>query len=151
MNVTNGDDMYNGDEPDLQPGDENEHVLTLQTRLHALQMFDGALDGRFGDETTQAVQRLQERHGRPVTGLVDADTWRALADADGGRSAEVTSFGPTPVGTLSEDLQWRWDGDGWQPNEQVAAPAVAVADGAAHVSADGQWIWDGSQWQAVEQ
>ncbi len=151
MNVANGECMYNGDEPELAPGDENEHVLTLQTRLQALQLFDGPLDGRFGDGTAQAVQRLQEQHGHPVTGVVDADTWRLLSDADGGAAAAVTSFGPTPVGTLSEDLQWRWDGDGWQPNEQVATPAPAAADGSAHVSADGQWIWDGNQWQAVEQ
>jgi peptidoglycan hydrolase-like protein with peptidoglycan-binding domain len=133
------------DEPELQPGDENEHVLALQLRLQALQLFDGPLDGRFGDETTRAVQRLQEQYGVPATGVVDAGTWGALPAVTGGPDAAVT----TPIGTLSEDLQWQWDGDAWQPSEQVAAPAVA--EGGAHVSADGQWVWDGNQWQAVEQ
>src|SRR6185437_13514468 len=99
MNGSNGEYMYNGDEPDLRPGDENEHVVTLQARL--------------------------------------------LAEAGGGAAPAMTSFGPTPIGILSEDRQWRWDGDGWQPNEQAAAPSTTAADGAAHVSADGQWIWDG--------
>jgi hypothetical protein len=60
----------------------------------------------------------------------------------------------TPVGTVSEDQHWRWDGAGWQPYEAVAATASLDPDSgddpaAGRPSADGQWLWDGSEWQPV--
>jgi peptidoglycan hydrolase-like protein with peptidoglycan-binding domain len=148
-----------GDEPELHPGDVNDHVLQLQARLQALDLFTESPDGRFGEDTGQALQHLLERAGLIGVGYVDAHAWAALSAAErdaGVVAAPVGSDGagpdgsPTPVGTLSVDQHWRWDGQTWQPNEQVMAQVAAPAPvGDAQVSADGQWVWDGTHWQPV--
>jgi peptidoglycan hydrolase-like protein with peptidoglycan-binding domain len=145
------------DEPDLAPGDQNESVLQLQTRLQALHEFDAMLDGYYGDTTEAAVKQLQEHAGIDPTGVVNADTWQALAGAEHQAGLSNPFAHPdgsgTPVGTLSEDQHWRWDGDEWQPNEERAdaVESVGTDPGGGQLSADGQWLWDGNQWQPVTQ
>lgn len=54
------------------------------------------------------------------------------------------------TGELSDDHQWRWDGERWQPatsHGMPPAPDEPVTD--SHVSANGQWLWDGNRWQPV--
>jgi peptidoglycan hydrolase-like protein with peptidoglycan-binding domain len=151
-------------EPPLAAGDAGEWVLRLQTRLQALGMLDGPLDGAFGEATKAAVTKLQEDNDVAVSGDVGHETWLALSDAEksaglhdpfahpaAGSGAAGADHSATPVGTLSEDEQWRWDGDGWQPNENRLAHADPQRheDSSGHLSADGQWRWDGDQWQAV--
>jgi hypothetical protein len=125
-------------EPPLALGDTGEWVLRLQTRLHALGLLDGPLDGSFGDATKVAVTQLQEHNGVLAGGDVDQETWAALA------RAEQQAGRPDP-----EDQQWHWDGERWQPKDENA---VAADDrhhdlGRSQVSPDGQWLWDGNQWQ----
>jgi peptidoglycan hydrolase-like protein with peptidoglycan-binding domain len=146
-----------GEEPDLAVGDQNESVTQLQTRLQALGRFDAMIDGHFGDLTEAAVKQLQEDSGLEPTGTVDAATRHALADAEQRAGLHDPYAGPDPsappVGTLSEDQHWRWDGDGWQPNEEWADAADRVGGdpGGGQLSADGQWLWDGNQWQPATQ
>jgi peptidoglycan hydrolase-like protein with peptidoglycan-binding domain len=139
-----------GAEPALAFGDAGDPVLQLQKRLQALGLFDGSLDGAFGDDTKAAVMRMQHEHGVPANGDVGDETWTALARAEHEAGPDPSA---TPVGTLSEDQQWRWDGDRWQSNEDRADGADPRHDQHAtgHVSADGQWLWDGNQWQPVKQ
>jgi hypothetical protein len=62
----------------------------------------------------------------------------------------VGEFGDeTPVGALSEDRQWQWDGETWQPNEDAVGADPSGTVGPGEVPDQGQWIWDGSQWQPV--
>jgi peptidoglycan hydrolase-like protein with peptidoglycan-binding domain len=149
---------YSGaDEPDLAPGDQNEFVTQLQTRLQALHRFDAIIDGDYGETTEAAVKQLQEDGGVEPSGTVDAPTWHALAEAEeraGLHNPYATNDGSgTPVGTLSEDQHWKWDGDSWQPNEERAdvVESVGGEPGGGQLSADGQWLWDGNQWQPVTQ
>ena len=79
----------------------------------------------------------------------------ALREAQGGaqtfrREPSKAFDGHLPVGALSEDQQWRWDGDGWQPKEERVAALAAQDEPPGHVSADGQWLWDGDKWRAVD-
>ena len=151
-----------GDEPDLALGDSGDWVTQLQTRLHALGSYDGAIDGAFGESTARAVVELQTQAGLSTDGQIGARTWSALAEAEqkagiappGDHRGPVDGAGPDgappAVGTLSEDHNWRWDGERWQPNEDLAALApAAAADGGGRLSADGHWLWDGNQWQPV--
>jgi hypothetical protein len=73
-----------------------------------------------------------------------------------------------PTGAqLSDDGQWWWDGNQWQPVPDAGAapaqastaeatpasgadPASASSQGAGQLSEDGQWQWDGSQWQPAQ-
>jgi peptidoglycan hydrolase-like protein with peptidoglycan-binding domain len=154
-------------ELELSPGDSGEYVTQLQTRLQALGLFTGPVDGQFGEQTEQAVRALLDRTGGSTDVRVDAQTWRALADREvssgvpnpfasgsDGRPADAPQpdHGPAiGVGELSEDQNWRWDGGGWQPNDDhLGAIAGAPAEpGGRQLSADRQWLWDGNQWQPV--
>lgn len=155
--------------PNLSFGDTGEWVLRLQTRLQALGMFIDTPDGTFGEATRAALVQLQEREGLPAEGAVDEQTWAALAAAEdragledpfaaltvagagsGAGADAVLDPATTPVGALSEDQEWQWDGERWQPSDRIAAAYDAPVESAdSHVSADGQWVWDGSAWRAV--
>lgn len=145
-------------EPELASGDSGEFVEQLQTRLHALGVYTGALDGHFGAQTAEAVSKLQTDHGLTADGTVGAETWAAVRSAESAAGlhphAAAEPDGHPVVGALSEDQQWRWDGEHWQPEQQQHVAALdAHADRAAgaggHVSADGQWLWDGTKWEPV--
>jgi hypothetical protein len=91
--------------------------------------------GEFGVEE-QAADR--DPHAPP-------DTDEHPADRD--PHAPPDTEGHPAIGALSEDHQWRWDGEHWQP-EHPAAVATEEHTG-GHVSADGQWLWDGTKWEPV--
>jgi D-alanyl-D-alanine carboxypeptidase (penicillin-binding protein 5/6) len=64
----------------LQMGSDGELVIALQRTLNARIKGSSAIgtDGDFGPETEGAVKRFQTQEGLKPTGIVDADTWKAL-------------------------------------------------------------------------
>lgn len=58
---------------------ENTPITDLQAMLRTIYP-DSTLsdDGRFGEETAQAVRRFQRDHSLPVTGIADFETWEAI-------------------------------------------------------------------------
>lgn len=150
-----------GSEPELETGASGDWVTLLQTRLTGLRLFTDSIDGTFGPSTADAVRVLQGSRNLVESGAVDAATWAAItaAENDAGISHQQLEPGAgaeIPAGTLSEDQQWRWDGDGWQPNTAFEPPPATSPDGPAvdgggQVSADGHWLWDGTSWQPVDQ
>ena len=145
-------------EPELASGDSGAHVEQLQIRLRALGRYAGALDGSYGEQTEAAVVELQKEKGLMADGQVGAETWAALGEAEAAaglldHAPALADDGRLVPGVLSEDQQWRWDGERWElaHGEAVAAVTQEEAGTAAHISEDGQWLWDGSGWQPVKQ
>jgi peptidoglycan hydrolase-like protein with peptidoglycan-binding domain len=138
-------------EPELASGDSGEHVTELQTRLKALGRYPDAIDGIFGPRTEAAVVDLQQDRGLAADGRVGPRTWSVLAEAEVVAGLAVPTTGLVP-GALSEDQQWRWDGDGWQPTAELAGAAAQPDEPPVdrQVSGDGQWVWNGSGWQPVQ-
>jgi peptidoglycan hydrolase-like protein with peptidoglycan-binding domain len=62
----------------LRRGMEGEAVTQLQTRLEAIGVFSGSIDGVFGAETELAVQQAQRNFGLEPDGVVGSATWEAL-------------------------------------------------------------------------
>jgi hypothetical protein len=56
------------------------------------------------------------------------------------------------AGQLSEDGQWRFDGNTWQPaHDGGGYDGSAVShDYVGQLSDDGRWRWDGTEWQPAE-
>ena len=57
---------------------KGEAVTKLQTRLQAVGLFSGAVDGVFGAETELAVQAAQRNFSLEPDGIVGPATWEAL-------------------------------------------------------------------------
>jgi uncharacterized surface protein with fasciclin (FAS1) repeats len=56
----------------------SDYVKALQTDLAAAGLYTGKIDGIYGPQTIDAVERLQRDAGLPVTGLMDPATQTAL-------------------------------------------------------------------------
>jgi peptidoglycan hydrolase-like protein with peptidoglycan-binding domain len=50
----------------------------VQQQLKAAGLYNGAIDGRMGPETKQAVQQFQQQNGLQATGTIDHETVAAL-------------------------------------------------------------------------
>lgn len=77
---------------ELKMGDNGPLVEDLQRTLNAHRKADEkiSVDGEFGEETQSAVKLFQETHDLKPTGLVAAETWKALGPL-------VTSDPPVPT------------------------------------------------------
>lgn len=64
--------------PVLKRGSTGEDVEVLQRNLTQLMFYDGAIDGKFGTETENAVKAFQANNRLTADGIVGPDTWSAL-------------------------------------------------------------------------
>ena len=78
----------------LREGDSGENVYLLQARLFELGYYTGRVDGRYGSETTQAVQAFQRANGLAADGVFGRGTRTKLY------SDSAVSAGAAP---LAED------------------------------------------------
>ena len=64
-------------------GSSGEQVRVIQTKLKNWGYYDGAVDGVFGSQTTQAVQYFQRKNGLTADGIVGPATLKALGMWEG--------------------------------------------------------------------
>lgn len=64
--------------PTLKPGDKNEYVLHWQKYLNANGYFCGLEDGKFGENTYNAVKAFQTSKGLKADGIIGINTWRSI-------------------------------------------------------------------------
>ena len=69
-------------EKPIKKGIRGDAVTTLQTRLKALGLDPGPIDGVAGSKTEAAVARFQDKRGLMVDGVCGRITWEALWKAD---------------------------------------------------------------------
>ena len=72
-------------------GSSGEQVRVIQTMLKNWGYYDGAVDGVFGSQTTQAVKYFQRKNGLTADGIVGPATLKALGMSGGGSPAQDTS------------------------------------------------------------
>ena len=89
--------------------DSGDEVRALEARLVQLdRMPQKWVDQSYGTETAKGVRAFQRHVGLPVTGAVDADTWRALkADTRTPTRAELYPPRPTVEPLKTEALDER--------------------------------------------
>lgn len=132
-----------GEGPDLPDTDSPEWITELQRLLQLLGHLTRDPDGRWDDDTAEAVKRFQDAVGQSVDGRVTRETWLALDE-------QTRYLRPA----TSEDGQWVWDGERWvgatdgspEPDQQEGG-----GDGVGQLSEDQQWRWDGASWQPANQ
>lgn len=64
--------------PILRRGMRGDAVTGLQQRLQAIGVYDGDVDGIFGEQTEAAVKAAQEKFQLDADGIVGPATWSAI-------------------------------------------------------------------------
>ncbi len=72
--------------------DTGPPVALLQQTLQLQGYAVSTIDGKFGDETDAAVRQFQADNDLEITGIVDEDTWAALAPETGGEDANGNGY-----------------------------------------------------------
>ena len=72
-------------------GSSGEQVRVIQTKLKNWGYYDGAVDGVFGSQTTQAVKYFQRKNGLTADGIVGPATLKALGMSGGGSPTQDAS------------------------------------------------------------
>ena len=90
----------------LREGSSGEAVYILQARLFELGYYSGRIDGRFGEETTEAVKALQRANGLTADGVVGSGTQKKLdsgtaVPAESTQALPEETAAPAQGGTLS--------------------------------------------------
>ncbi len=67
----------------LKKGSTGSLVKELQSKLKAIGLYSGSLDGDFGNGTEQAVRNFQSRNKLTVDGIVGPATWEKLKQSTG--------------------------------------------------------------------
>jgi D-alanyl-D-alanine carboxypeptidase (penicillin-binding protein 5/6) len=109
----------------LQMGSDGELVVALQRTLNARIKESPAIgtDGDFGPETEGAVKKFQTQAGLEATGIVDAETWKALG-------ALVMEDQPTSEPeVVNAEPQKKEPADSLDGPPFVTAKAWAIVDG----------------------
>ena len=102
-------------------GSTGGEVRTIQSKLKNWGYYDGAVDGIYGSQTTEAVKYFQRKNGLSADGVVGAATLRALGMS--------TSGGPSSSQAASVDLLARVisaEARGEPYSGQVAVGAVIL-------------------------
>lgn len=133
--------------PTLETGDRGDDVKVLQTDMHDLRYFAGAIDGRFGPRTRGAVLAFQADHGIATDGIVGPRTWDALKAASPRPLRGVTEADLEDSGTLADTRR----SDRAADVTAIGAVVKTVFDAQAQI-ADVQAAADGalSLWQTVQ-
>ena len=89
----------------LREGDQGEAVYILQARLFELGYYTGRIDGRFSEETTEAVRQFQRANSLAADGIAGKGTQRALESgkavpAGGMQQDETQIQQPATLSTL---------------------------------------------------
>jgi peptidoglycan hydrolase-like protein with peptidoglycan-binding domain len=122
-------DASGPDSATTEPPTTTEHIIVLSEgdkgrQVELLQQALGiGVDGLFGSETEEAVQKFQAHHGLTIDGIVGPQTSAALR-------------GRTPARASAADVS---NGEASSPGEGSTGGAVARLQDALHLTADGNF------------
>lgn len=90
--------FYAGEQPvrkekTISAGADGPEVAAIQQRLQVHSFKVGTIDGSYGSRTTSAVRAFQQSKGLMADGIVDKETWTALA-ADPASASETVQSNP---------------------------------------------------------
>ena len=140
--------FYAGEQPPVRKektisaGADGPEVAAIQQRLQVHSFKVGTIDGTYGSRTTSAVRAFQQSKGLNADGIVDKETWTALAADPASASETVQSNDPIlsnaavagnpptllnkgAVGSKVKTLQVRLEIQGYDPAGSTAFLALA--------------------------
>ena len=137
----------------LQTGDKGAKVRELQSRLLEYGYYEGEIDGAYGNQTRQAVERFQYMHGLTVDGIAGRHTLTVLYESDEVRLPQNgIATAPTAATTLAVAVT---PTPSPEPMTTLPSVLVATATPAAEPTAapvqqpteamDGYTVWVGEE------
>lgn len=90
-------------EKTISAGADGPEVAAIQQRLQVHGFASGTIDGSYGSRTTSAVSAFQQSKGLNSDGIVDKETWTALAADPQSASESVQSNAPTQKSDTAEN------------------------------------------------
>lgn len=84
-------------------GSSGNDVRTVQDKLSRWGYYKGSVDGKFGNSTSEAVRKFQQKNGLRVDGLVGPATAKALGMTTGGGGGGGTSASTQGVNRQSDE------------------------------------------------
>ncbi|MEG4501419.1 peptidoglycan-binding protein [Microcoleus sp. F10-C6] len=87
-------------EKTISAGADGPEVAAIQQRLQVHNFKVGTIDGTYGSRTTSAVRAFQQSKGLNADGIVDKETWTALA-ADPASAPETVQSNPPTLSTAA--------------------------------------------------
>jgi peptidoglycan hydrolase-like protein with peptidoglycan-binding domain len=159
-------------EKTISAGADGPEVATIQQRLQVHGFAIGTIDGSYGSRTTSAVSAFQQSKGLKSDGIVDKETWTALAAEPAPTSdnlqsnAPIQNSAPVPgnpataltkgaAGSKVKTLQVRLEIQGYNPGPidgifgARTATAVKKFQEYKGLTADG--VVDETTWKAIGQ
>jgi lipoprotein-anchoring transpeptidase ErfK/SrfK len=122
----NAADVNNPSQQEIGQGAKGSAVLRAQILLSRAHFSCGEIDGSFGTNLQTTVRAFQQDRGLPVTGAVDAATWKALA---GDTAPAVTQAAVDP-----KDVQGPFVSIPADLTQQASLPALGYTSALEAVS-----------------
>lgn len=91
----------------LRSGASGDRVKSLQTQLQAAGLYSGAIDGKFGTATENAVRAFQRKLGLKVDGVAGTKTLAALSGEEIKEEPTSTTLRPGDKGEAVKAMQRR--------------------------------------------
>lgn len=76
-----------------------DQIKAAQQQLKAAGLYKGAIDGKMGTDTQQAIEQFQQKHGLPATGTLDEETMAALQGNNRSQAGSSANPGRLPSST----------------------------------------------------
>ncbi|MEG4067996.1 peptidoglycan-binding protein [Microcoleus sp. Pol11C2] len=169
--------FYAGEQPPVRKektisaGADGPEVAAIQQRLQVHSFKVGTIDGTYGSRTTSAVRAFQQSKGLNADGIVDKETWTALAADPASASETVQSNAPIlsnaavpgnppllnkgAVGSKVKTLQVRLEIQGYDPGPIDgifgARTATAVKNFQQYKGLMANGMVDETTWKALGQ
>ncbi|MEG3924775.1 peptidoglycan-binding protein [Microcoleus sp. D3_18a_C4] len=159
-------------EKTISAGADGPEVAAIQQRLQVHSFKVGTIDGSYGSRTTSAVRAFQQSKGLRADGIVDKETWTALA-ADPASASETVQSNPPilsnaavpgnpptllnkgAVGSKVKTLQVRLEMQGYDPGPIDgifgARTATAVKNFQQYKGLMANGMVDDTTWKALGQ
>ncbi|MEG4286040.1 peptidoglycan-binding protein [Microcoleus sp. A006_D1] len=112
----------------ISAGADGPEVAAIQQRLQVHGLAIGTIDGSYGSRTTSAVSAFQQSQGLKSDGIVDKETWTALAADPAPASETLQSSAPIIQNNAPIESNAPIQNSAPLPGEN---PATALTKGAA--------------------
>jgi len=100
-----------------------QQIRQAQEQLKSQGLYNGAVDGKMGPETAQAISKFQQQNGLPQNSQLDEQT---MAKLGGGNGTAAGSGSSTPPATMNPSSQPSMSNPGAGSNSSIGSGGTST-------------------------